>query len=309
MRFSIIIPTYNAEKTMNRCIDSILLQTFTDYEVIIINDGSTDKSLDIITYYTDIDKRIKYINQNNKGVSSARNEGILHSEGDYLVFIDSDDYIEPDYLENLSRSQADIVVCGYKTFGKVVMRDAPKKNKLYLGDDVKNQLTSNINKSYYRTPWCKAFKRVLFLDNKILYDTKIRFGEDTELNFRIVNYAKSLETLSYEGYNYYYGNPFSKWILQPKEYSYSIKKMFQALNNLKVDGVTIAKNDVTGCFMNFFFIGLWNAPFKISISLSIGYLKNGLYKYMPYKGIFKFRKLMSIILIPYINIFRRVKFE
>lgn len=308
IKFTIIVPIYNAEVTLKRCIDSILIQTYKDFELILVDDGSKDKSSEICDEYKAKDARVKVIHKQNGGVSSARNAGILVARGEYLVFVDADDYIDSDYLKNFSQSSADIIACGYRIFGKDQKQDVPEEQTIFKGINAQNYLTYNIDKSYFRAPWAKAFKRVLFSDYNIRFNCKIRFGEDTELNFRIIKYAQSLETLSYVGYYYYYGDPFLKWTLRPKEYAYAIEQMIKALSELKCSGVETAKENILRCFNVFFFIGLWNAKFTTSVSLSIQYFIHRLYRYMPYKGVLKFRKLASIILIPYINIFRKVRF-
>ena len=101
MKISCIIPVYNVEKYLRRCLDSILHQTFTDFEMIIVNDGSTDSCREICDEYAKIDKRIKVIHKENGGLSDARNVGIENSEGEYLIFIDSDDYIDKDMFKIL----------------------------------------------------------------------------------------------------------------------------------------------------------------------------------------------------------------
>ena len=98
-KFSIIVPVYNTEKYLKRCLDSIKSQSFKDYEVIIVNDGSTDKSSSIISKYP-----FKVINQENQGLSVARNNGVKDASGEYLIFLDSDDYIEKDLLEEINNS-------------------------------------------------------------------------------------------------------------------------------------------------------------------------------------------------------------
>lgn len=98
---SIIVPVYNGEKTLNRCLDSILSQTYRDFEVILVNDGSTDSSLEVCEAYVNKDKRIRCLSQSNKGVSAARNLGIRESKGTYLTFVDCDDWIEPVMLSKM----------------------------------------------------------------------------------------------------------------------------------------------------------------------------------------------------------------
>ena len=117
MFFSIIIPIYNAEKTLERCLDSICTQEFQDYEVLLIDDGSKDNSAAICEIYASKNTRFKLFRQENKGPSAARNEGLRHAEGAYLCFIDSDDAVLPEYLsqiyERIKNSNAEIVFIGY----------------------------------------------------------------------------------------------------------------------------------------------------------------------------------------------------
>ena len=94
MKFSLIVPVYNSEKTISRCVDSIIKQSFSDYELILVNDGSKDKSLELCEEYERKYKNIRVINKENGGASSARNAGLDVAEGDYILFSDSDDYVE-----------------------------------------------------------------------------------------------------------------------------------------------------------------------------------------------------------------------
>lgn len=115
---SIIVPVYNAHKTLRRCLDSILKQDFSDIQIIAINDGSSDDSLDILKEYAFIDKRIDVINQENQGVSVARNKGIVSAKGEYIMFVDSDDYIEPQTCSSLLKylkSDIQLVIFGLNT--------------------------------------------------------------------------------------------------------------------------------------------------------------------------------------------------
>ena len=114
-KISIIIPIYNSEKYLTHCLDSILKQTYQDFEVILVNDGSTDNSAKICDNYTITDARFKVIHKQNQGVSIARNTGISYAKGEYISFIDSDDWIENDYLKNMinvADSSSDIIISG-----------------------------------------------------------------------------------------------------------------------------------------------------------------------------------------------------
>lgn len=121
MKISFIVPIYNSEKFLDECIKSIINQTYTKWELILVNDGSTDNSEDICLSYMKCDSRIKYYKKKNGGVSSARNFGIDNSSGEFLTFIDSDDFIEPEYADIMIKKMnddVDLVVCGLKKYLK-----------------------------------------------------------------------------------------------------------------------------------------------------------------------------------------------
>lgn len=111
---SIIVPVYNSEKYIDRCLDSILNQTYKDLEIVLVNDGSNDQSLKILENYALRDTRIKVVNQENKGVAAARNTGLDNATGDYILYVDSDDWIENNMVERMVElsANADIVFCG-----------------------------------------------------------------------------------------------------------------------------------------------------------------------------------------------------
>ena len=113
---SVIVPVYNVEKYLKKCVDSILSQSYQNIEVILINDGSLDGSGEICEAYAKKDERIKYITQNNSGLGKTRNRGIEEASGKYLLFVDSDDYIENTMIEklyhNITESHADVASCG-----------------------------------------------------------------------------------------------------------------------------------------------------------------------------------------------------
>ena len=117
-KITIIVPVYNSENYIRRCVDSVLRQSFEDFELLLINDGSTDGSLKILREYEKSDKRIRVINQENMGVAKTRNKGIKLASGKYIMFIDNDDYIENDYINkyynSIKDTDYDIVIGGYK---------------------------------------------------------------------------------------------------------------------------------------------------------------------------------------------------
>ena len=139
-KISVIVPVYNAEKYLRRCIDSILAQTFTDFELLLIDDGSTDSSGKICDEYAKKDRRIRVFHKENGGVSSARNVGLSHLRGNWVYFVDSDDYLSPQHLQNyVNYLDADIIYQGYRLFDE--MTDATileKKANGEYADDKKN---------------------------------------------------------------------------------------------------------------------------------------------------------------------------
>lgn len=189
---SIIVPIYNAEKTLNRCIDSILAQTYYNLEIILIDDGSNDNSYKICEEYLDIDTRIKVKHKKNGGVASARNEGLNIAKGEWIAFVDSDDYIEKDMYEklynNAIKNYAEISTCilKYKTIDDRIIN--PFKGELTVDKVIDSvELMRKIYDSDYLNSLCvcmctKIYKRYIF-DN-------IRFSdgiyEDDEISTKIL---------------------------------------------------------------------------------------------------------------------------
>lgn len=177
-KISIIIPVYNGEKYIEKCLDSIKNQTFKDYEVLIINDGSKDNTKNLIEKYLN-DKRFKLFNRTNHGIGASRNFGLNESSGEYICFIDSDDYVDKEYLEKLYnkilKENLDIVVCNYIELNEDL--NIEKKVKIKAFDnttiDKNPELLLNINKS----PWNKIYRKSILKNIKFPTDLKY---EDTE---------------------------------------------------------------------------------------------------------------------------------
>ncbi len=161
---SIIIPVYNVEKYLSHCLDSVLAQTFSDFEVICINDGSTDNSLQILQKYLKKDDRIQIINQPNRGLSCARNAGLSIAEGKFISFIDSDDFVAPEFLEILYKTQqqtgSDIVGCDFEKI-KDNKNHFNKQNKQLTTSIYKNALDTLFDRKNFIhfNVWNKLYKR------------------------------------------------------------------------------------------------------------------------------------------------------
>lgn len=180
MLISIIVPIYNAEKNLRRCLDSIKNQTFKDIEVILVNDGSKDGSGKICDEYVQKDNRFKVIHKDNNGVSAARNDGLKIANGKYIGFVDADDWLEPNMFESLYdliiKYNADIAMCGYvieRQDGSLI--NCPNESKIYKMSryEALNNLTNF--KGYL---WNKLFSTELIKKNKIFFDEDVHFCED-----------------------------------------------------------------------------------------------------------------------------------
>lgn len=191
---SIIVPVYNAETYINRCLESILLQSYRDLQVVIIDDGSTDKSIDICNSFASIDQRISIVSQQNAGVSAARNTGLSVAKGEYVMFIDSDDYMFPQMCEiminAIKEKNADLVVCGTtETWGGLW---APDRDVDYQSlESFKIDFIEHLNSELLSPPWNKIYRRELIKD---MFDPSISFGEDLVFN---LNYLRNCQRVSF----------------------------------------------------------------------------------------------------------------
>ena len=203
---SVIIPVYNVEKYLSRCIESVLNQTYRNLEILIVDDGSTDDSLNICRRYEKKDKRIKVIHQDNGGLSSARNKGLMNSTGEYISFVDSDDWLHPDFLAFLYGesllSNSDIVECSIiETFSydKYCVVDNYIHNRItFLGDDCFIEFIKGVY--FKQTVWNKLYTRKVI--NNILFEYG-KIHEDEFWTYRIFSRAKTVSFLNFKGYYYF----------------------------------------------------------------------------------------------------------
>lgn len=201
---SIIMPVYNKGKYIEKNIQSIINQTFKDWELIIINDGSTDDTLRICNQFTDM--RIKIISVKNGGVSKARNIGLREAMGQYITFVDGDDYLAPDYLMNLYNPQYEMIICGLtkvKDNGEILGRILPnnsgeKETQDIFRDFYKEQMDSGI----YGFVAGKMIKRSLLEENNIRFDINITLAEDFEFFIRVYDKITRLYYMQSAGYFY-----------------------------------------------------------------------------------------------------------
>ena len=192
---SILVPVYNVERYLNQCLDSILQQTFRDFEVICINDGSTDHSLEIIKSFIAKDKRFKLIDKINTGYGHSMNQGLSQCQGEYISIIESDDYIQPDMLERLytvaKENNLDVARCNYYIFSKF----SKKLNNDYIKDILANKVLKPLDhiKIFYQPPsiWVNLYKKDFIDKNKIRFlETAGASFQDTSFVFKVYALCK-----------------------------------------------------------------------------------------------------------------------
>ena len=191
MFISVIIPVYNAEDYLRRCLESVLSQTYKDFELILVDDGSKDKSGAMCDSFASQDCRVRVIHQQNAGAGAARNVGISLAKGDYLVFIDSDDIIRQGYFEALIKHNEDVVFINVDNIdekGRIVKREYMSDSKHLSKDDIlRSQMTGKL-------PWGgvrKCVKLRLINDNKISYSNH-KIGEEAIYSYQVIRNAKSI---------------------------------------------------------------------------------------------------------------------
>lgn len=175
---SIIIPLYNKEKDIYKCLDSILLQSYIAFEVLIIDDGSFDNSAKICLDFCSRDDRFKYYKKINGGVSSARNYGLNKAKYEYIVFIDADDYVEKKYLESLINNKSDLVVEGFKTKENGIISEYHIFNNKYNKDEILKLLMQKEITNIFSVPYLKLYRMKYIKENNIKFNEKLNFGED-----------------------------------------------------------------------------------------------------------------------------------
>ena len=243
MKFSVIVPVYNVERYLAKCLDSILTQSYDDYEIIVVNDGSPDNSQAIIDEYAaKYPEKIKAFKKENGGLSDARNFGIQKAQGDYLLFIDSDDYVAENLLKELdaviSKEGPDMV----RFSGQVIYEDGREGERIfcpafsvYSGEKALDRLIDN--KQYFEPAWLYAYRRDFWQKNCFAFSTG-RYHEDFGLTPEVILKAEKFVATEYVGYNYVQSD-FS--IIRNADYDKTIAKANDILyHTLRLRGIAEA---------------------------------------------------------------------
>ena len=207
-KVSIIIPVYNAEKQLERCIESVLKQDYTDFELLLINDGSSDKSGDICERYATSDARIRVVHKENTGVSDSRNLGISMAKGEFLQFLDSDDWITPDATGLLVRmaqeNDCEMVIAD---FYRVIGERLSQKGKIHedgilTREEFALEMMENPADFYYGVLWNKLYRRRLIMENGLCMNKDISWCEDFIFNMEYIRHVKKVYALHVPIYYY-----------------------------------------------------------------------------------------------------------
>ena len=229
---SIILPVYNAQNHIARCLESICAQSWQNIEVIVLNDGSKDQSLPVCEAFRAKDERIVLVDKANSGVSDTRNLGLKLASGKYVQFVDSDDYIDPDFTEHLvtaaEQNNADLVIAPYKMvipagatkpeqvldklqdeLGVMTVARPPEVREygflpagVYTQDEFARHLMDKPASYFYGVLWNKLYRRDLLVDHQIQFTSEVRWAEDLVFNMQYLEYANVLVSIPEAGYYY-----------------------------------------------------------------------------------------------------------
>lgn len=252
-KVSVIIPVYNVEEYLRECLDSVVNQTLKEIEIICVDDGSTDNSLEILKEYAQKDKRMTVIKQRNLHAGIARNTGLSQAKGEYLSFLDSDDFFELNMLEEMSKKgdedNSDVVFCGYILFDNTIKKDNfmviyPNEyiSKSPLSPEkIKDKLFIITNPN----PWTKLFKRKLFIDNDLHFESLLRCNDLTCIYTALVT-SKKISFCS-NSYIHYRSNQKSNITAKKEKY---IDCFFNSINKLEKNLIKLNKlNDYYQTFL------------------------------------------------------------
>lgn len=209
---SIILPVYNGASFLQRAIDSVLSQSLQSWELILVNDGSTDETDDICREYSIKEKRIHYICQDNRGLSAARNTGFSYASGDYIAYLDADDFVSSSYyqclIHELEQSSADLIISGFiREFHRKSGRQyitAVRWTQKYISIPKQINRESQTLEFYhaYIHVWNKLYRRNFLLKNHVTFDESLRYGEDVPYNICVLSHAASILFSENTGYHY-----------------------------------------------------------------------------------------------------------
>jgi hypothetical protein len=267
---SIIIPVFNAEKYLPKTIELILDQSYCNFELLLIDDGSTDNSYGICNRYAETDKRVRVIHQNNMGASSARNKGIEEAQYDLLTFIDSDDEIDRNYLQELyndyiSQKKADLVIQGMvQKWTNQTREFLLTRSTFDLTSEQQTQFFKSVYLNNFSGPYCKLFKKSILIQYDIRFSNNIIYAEDFDFLLQYIFYCKIITTSP--AANYYYimhDNSVSCKIYSFQQEHMGIRQLYSSFVQItkKYDSIYLKKmmtDSITAYFWRVIYSNYWN---------------------------------------------------
>lgn len=233
-KVSVIIPVYNVEKHLDKCVESVINQTYKDLEIILVDDGSPDNCPAMCDEWAKKDDRIVVLHKENGGVSSARNAGLDIATGEYICFVDSDDTTTEDYisvlLECIEEQEADISVAATQITGKDERKIGVTDSIFRLDQLDANQVEVIFKPGLLSSPWCKMFKISIIDDNEIRFPQNIHYGEDTIFVFTYLRFCKIVAFSQKKIYMYATENSVATKKYWPEISKYVFKR-FEAFKN------------------------------------------------------------------------------
>ena len=261
--FSVIVPVYNAEKYIERCLCSISNQSFQDIEILVINDGSSDRSLDAAKEYAKSDSRIKIFSQDNQGGSAARTLGIEKASGEYICFVDADDYIESTMIEKLLQASDTKIlgVCNYVHNDSPIkiLRNMPRNSYLKTGADLyKDFLVGELGKQIGFSSWNKMFSLKVIRKHGIRFPKDVAIGEDMIFVLRYLCYIEQIRCID-EGLYHYHIYDTSAMNAAVRNYLPEYCRTLQALRQMDPDKQILKDDTVARWAIEVFAIIFTNA--------------------------------------------------
>lgn len=273
---SIIIPIYNSQKSLKRCLESVLSQTYKYFELILINDGSTDDSGRICDSYAEKDKRIIVKHNQNHGVSYSRNYGMDIATGEWLMFIDSDDTIEINTLDTCIKyinTDYDLIMYGLQLKKmNTVLSKYPLKNKEYSIKEFLECINVDYSLINFCCPVCKLYKRSIIKSNQIKFNENLSMGEDTNFNIDYFNYCTKIKTLENLFYTYFRDSEASLFSKKRSDlieiHQYVYKRFYRlcskvSTNNAKDSAKVIYNELLIGSLINYIKYGYSYSEYKV----------------------------------------------
>ena len=231
IKYSFIVPVYNTEKYLKKCLDSLVNQTYKDFEIIVVNDGSTDKSSSIISKYQKKYKNIIVIDKENEGLSMARNRGVQKSSGKYIIFVDSDDYVSNKLLEEVDKKIDDSDILRFQIAtedeGYTKINEYHEEGfESMCGYDAFKYLSSY---HFVEPAWCYVIRKDYYIENKFSFKKGV-YHEDFGLIPYVIYKARKVKSIDFIGYYYIQRNGS---IMNNSDYKKTVKKAFDMIEQYK----------------------------------------------------------------------------